>query len=263
MRLRLIIGVARRHWLVRAVALCLLLVVACKVAWLISMEPRRVALARLRECGCAMTDAYYETPDPDWDATFAQLNAWGFPRSGRYLFPVDGFSCNSTITDDLLRDIGRFSEITELWLDDSTIADDQMRHLSKLRNLSVLYLTFTSISDEGVAHLQNLNRLRILDLSDTQIRGESFKHLSCRESLEELNLQETMHLTDEGVRQLRLFRNLKRLNLLTTRGDGNLRGDSFAVLAELRELQVLMPPDDQYREYWEPHVQHVPDVGSW
>ena len=234
-----------------------------KAVWLLGMQPRRKALQQLELCGCHTTDTYGDYVHPekqDWELTFFFLQRRGVPGSLRYLLPVDGLNCSrAQLTDEALKGLRHFPELTELYLDDSDVTDEKLKHVSTLTDLQVLWLYDTRITDAGLRHLSDLDQLRVLYVGMTGISGEGLKHLSCDDTLAELMLFE-IQLGDAGLLQLRRFKNLRWLDLTSIDLLKPIHDDSYRVLAELRQLKTIRTPNTFQGGPWEPYIRHVPEI---
>ena len=226
------------------------------------MEPRRNALSRLAECGCRpIAPSGVDTGEIGALARLSFTLDEG-PSRGlrhlRYLLPVSAMSCSvSGPNDDDLADLESFPELRILYLESGRYTDLGLRHVGRMEHLEILSARDFLITDAGLLELARLGRLRVLDLSTTSVEGKVLTRLSCKDTLEELNLWGVFSFTDEGLLQLRHFRKLKRADLIVN-GD-YLDGHGFAVLSKLPNLQQVGLPE-YFREHWEPHVSHIPEV---
>lgn len=248
----------------RLILFLLLALLLWKSGWLLLNEPRRRALARLEGCGCRVGDRLEpasEQTAPLDRLSYALGGSRWFPRF-RYLLPVTRLECSQFNGDEsAFANVAYLPEVRELNLRTSPANDATLVHVGALKQLERLWLDGTQITDKGILHLSGLSNLHTLDLCMTPIRGETLGQLSCAETLEWLRLDSNYEMTDEGILQLRYFRNLKELGLLA--GDfESIDGHGFSALGELRKLQRVLLPEE-YREHWEPYVSHIPDVNTW
>jgi hypothetical protein len=73
------------------------------------------------------------------------------------------------VTDDTLRQVGRFTELEELSLDGARVTDAGLASLRGLKALQRLNLARTTLSDAAVGHLKVLTGLRTIDLRGTRL----------------------------------------------------------------------------------------------
>lgn len=226
---------------------------------LVSMEPRRRAVARLYELGARVGTMPVYVPDRGpivaWKQRLLADSSMG--RRVRYLAAVEEISFyGDDIYDRDLALLSNFPELRILYLEHTSISDDGLCLLSGLSDLRSLCLEWTAITDAGLKHLQRLPRLRRLNLCFTKITGRGFSGFKSADALEELDLSYCENLTDEGLLELRNFKNLRILNLDVC---DNLEGPGYAVFSELKNLQELRlfyVPDPSLKK----HFAHVPKV---
>ena len=91
-----------------------------------------------------------------------------------------------------------------IWLDlsDTKITDNALKHIAQFKNLTRLSLDNTSITDAGLSHIKALPRLRHLNLYHTNITDSGLKSLSNSKELTTLHLWET-RVTASGIESLK------------------------------------------------------------
>ena len=251
----------------RRVALVLALLLASALLWgiisLARLEPRRRTMERLSECGCTIAPPQFVAGVPD-SFVSRQIDALERNRlitSMRHVFRVEWISCDGRSSSQLSADLVYFPEVKMLGLAGESASDPVLTHLPTRRELETFSLRdsgMSTVSSGAMVGLRGMPHLRILDLSSTnRISGEGLRYLECDESLEEVNLWMALGTTDAGLKELGRFKNLKTLNLSI--GGADLQGHGFAVLGELPNLQDVILPEE-YREFWEPYVTHIPNV---
>src|SRR6516165_952119 len=77
-----------------------------------------------------------------------------------------------------------FDDVVELWLGDSEISDAVLDDVGRLTNLEMLSLRDTKITNSQMVYLKGLTRLKWLSLSRTRITAEGLKHLIGLRNLE-------------------------------------------------------------------------------
>lgn len=122
-------------------------------------------------------------------------------------FVIDGYSKNILLTrisdlyadEDLLRQVGRLTDLEELNAVGQNITDEIVASWSSLKKLKSLNLAETLIEDPSQWPDFPLTTL---DVSDTMLRDKQIAQLTRYASLRELNLSLTP-VSDDGLRQLR------------------------------------------------------------
>ncbi|MFN0170348.1 MAG: leucine-rich repeat domain-containing protein [Bryobacteraceae bacterium] len=96
-------------------------------------------------------------------------------------------------------------------------------------------LTSTWVTDADMAKLARMPELRRIDLSETRVTDAGLELLKPLQNVGELNCYYAEFLTDDGVRHLRGWKHLERLNLRGTRVTSKV----FEHLAQLTSLRWL------------------------
>ncbi len=78
----------------------------------------------------------------------------------------------TVITDEGLKTLGKFKNLTRLHLHNTDVTDEGLSHLTDLPNLEHLNLYGTSVTDEGIQQLEELPNLRKLFVWQTRITQE-------------------------------------------------------------------------------------------
>ena len=92
--------------------------------------------------------------------------------------------------------------ISWLSLPDKNITNEMVKVIGSFSNLSKLKIQNNPISDVGVSHLQELANLEVLNLYNTQVTDESVEFLSALKTLKNLFLWQT-NVTPDGIEMLR------------------------------------------------------------
>ncbi len=127
-------------------------------------------------------------------------------------------SGSTLISDDTLVEIGRLTQLKELYLDHNAITDDGLKHLQGLSNLENLDLEGTDITDAGLQYLPTY-RLECSGLENTNIDDEGLKTIGKMAALTHLNLSRT-DITDAGLKHLSSLNHLEDLDLSDTQISG-------------------------------------------
>ena len=119
-----------------------------------------------------------------------------------------------------------------------TVSDDDLKLLAPFPDLTAVHLPGTSITDDGLKRLRPLGRLRTLDLRRTRVTDAGLTELRHFAELEELVLRET-RVTNAGMPALSALGRLRSLDLAGT----DVTGDGLRHLEGLRRLRTLeLPP---------------------
>jgi hypothetical protein len=94
-----------------------------------------------------------------------------------------------------------FDDVVELWLGDSEISDAVLDDVGRLTNLEMLSLRDTKITNSQMVYLKGLTRLKWLSLSRTRITAEGLKHLTGLRNLEFVALND-MDISARAVAEL-------------------------------------------------------------
>ena len=107
------------------------------------------------------------------------------------------------ITDGGLKDIGRMTNLSNLFLDGTDITDAGLKEISGLTNLTFLKLTNTKITDDGLTEIGGFTNLRRLILDDTNITDIGLNELVNLPLLRELEIRNNPNITDNGIAELK------------------------------------------------------------
>ena len=108
---------------------------------------------------------------------------------------------NTKITDAGLIQLKGFTKLNVLCIYNSQITDDGLIHLKGFTNLIHLVISNAQITDDGLSHLKGRTNLKILDISRTQITDDGLIHLKGLTKLNYLHIHKTQ-VTKEGVAEL-------------------------------------------------------------
>jgi hypothetical protein len=183
---------------------------------------------------------------------------------------------NTEVTDAGLKELAPFTKLEHLVLDFTEVSDEGVKHLVPLKNLSTLQLDHTNVTDAGLKALAPLTNLTGLSLMRTKATGAGFKawptvknlawvEISMTDSslrtLRELGLLHKLRdargkdgsrpkslddvvelnigsaeVTEAGIKELAVFRNLARINLAWQHG---VTPATLKALAALKSLTTL------------------------
>ena len=118
----------------------------------------------------SVAEAFFDKPSHRVldDASFAELIAR--LRSQALPMPRGIAFSDLPITDVVMKELGRFSDITSLHIVNcSGVTDAGLKHINTLKRLRRLDLKGSSITDRGLLHLSNMTELKELRLSDTSV----------------------------------------------------------------------------------------------
>jgi hypothetical protein len=139
------------------------------------------------------------------------------------------------VTDVGLKYVSKWRSLRHLYLQETQVTDTGIKHLASLQKLTGLNLYGTQVTDNGVASLKSLKKLGALSLGRTRVTDAGLElPPHWRDTLCVLDLQGTT-VTDEGLRHLSTFRELRRLDLRDT----NVTDAGIKHLKGLRKLQIL------------------------
>jgi internalin A len=120
-------------------------------------------------------------------------------------------------------DLGPGVPLHELLMRNSkTVNDSLLKTLSRFEHLETLYLSerYSDVSDAGLAHLAKLTKLRNLDLHFAEkVTDDGLRSLRTLTQLERAVFRDLRHLSPEGLKVLADFRQLKSLEIVSTRID--------------------------------------------
>ncbi|MFO0900560.1 MAG: hypothetical protein U0836_24280 [Pirellulales bacterium] len=188
------------------------------------------------------------------DPRIVRLMATKSSHPGHEQFVIEGEPREAT--GDVLRHVGKLTELRWLWLDDLPASDED---LAQLRGLPTLFwiVAKTAISDSGVAHFATLPRLTMLDLRGRGITDEGARALSACQRLHWLKLHGTS-ITDEGLAAISRCASLGELRL-----PGAAISDAgLPHLARLPALRTLDLSGTQIGDAGVAHLQLVPQLSS-
>ena len=132
-----------------------------------------------------------------------------------YFGHVNRVGLGRSLSDTVMREVGRLTQLEHLSLYDSSPTDTGLVHLKGLTKLRELNFVFTNISDAGLAHLSTLTDLSKLTIVSTSVTDAGLVHLKGLNKLSELDLRFTQ-VTDAGLAHLKGLTNLKVFNLSGT-----------------------------------------------
>ena len=127
-------------------------------------------------------------------------------------------------------------EVCELNLSSTSVTDEGLRELEPLENLNMLRLRSKNITDETLRTLRKLGLLHTID----NAFAEDGKRPNCPEDVVSLEIGDTQ-VTDEGLRELAQFKNLRSLDLHHTR----MTEAGLKHLAPFHQLSWLCLPPAQ------------------
>lgn len=180
-------------------------------AYVNSAHRQRDAATMLRKCGCLLS---YDYPQYDTSSSQPKRSAWrdwiiaqlgedyaANVQSVQLAIEAKRSSDPSSIADERLRLVSRFSRLEQLFSPGVDVTDAGLAQVERLRNLKMLVLSHTKIGDDGLRHLANLEDLEILDLNATQVGDPGLKYLAKLSKLRHLNLRRT-RVTEQGAKEL-------------------------------------------------------------
>ena len=93
-------------------------------------------------------------------------------------FKLNYLNCsNTSIDDDILPTLTKFTELKTLILQNTLITDKCVGGITSLDKLSSLDLKGCSITDNSIIHLSNMNKLKYLSIFLTSITSDGVKEL--------------------------------------------------------------------------------------
>jgi hypothetical protein len=187
------VGRRPRRWLrlsVRAL-LCLIVVIACGMAWLAQfIRAGRAQSACVKEIHRAGGWVVY---DLDWNNdTTGHVFAPKWPRwlidaVGRdYLSNVVFVTLHDRGSDAVLTAVGRLNHVKQLHRCGPSVTDAGIAHLTALRELELVTLDDSQITDAGLTKLAKLPHLRWLRIARTKVSDAGVAAL--RRSIPELKI---------------------------------------------------------------------------
>lgn len=120
--------------------------------------------------------------------------------------------CCSEVSDEGMRILANFPQMTHLDLGVMDIGDATLIYVAKMKELEWLDLGATHITGNGLANLTDLPKLESLNIGMTRVGDAALPHLAKMHSLRHLNLHHS-RLSGEGILQLATLTNLKTLDL--------------------------------------------------
>lgn len=174
---------------------------------------------------------------------------------------VVSIDCSGTsLNDDDLKILIRFSDVKNLSLDGTWITDKSGETLHKFRNLLELNLSRTRFSDQGLIDFCHSESgfpiyLRSLRMDETCVTGYGFANLESRslKSVSMTRLQSNWtrtrlfpSMTVEGLRGITNLDGLEKLEF--TWPDNLERNDAIDVLNNMSGLKELFAPDAKFTE---------------
>jgi Leucine-rich repeat (LRR) protein len=139
----------------------------------------------------------------------------------------------TSATDAELEGIGRFQQAQALILDGAHITKAVLREIKQLTNLRAI--SGMPATDEWLKELHGLKSLETLDLSHSKVSDDGIKELRFFRNLWALDLEGTRRVTHVGLSRLNELRNLRSLRIGFRKiGDKDIRA-----LNQLESLQFL------------------------
>jgi hypothetical protein len=210
------------------------------------------ALRALHEIGLLYTLPQANTGTGSRPTSSEQVVALKFPNTR-----------DQRITDEGLKHLASFKNLTQLDLSFSLVSDEGLKYLVGLDNLAELSLLgCQNVTDAGLQHLAGLKNLTSLTLGHTRVTGTGFKHLVGLKKLTWL----APPITDEVLEALHEAGMLHRLRGTKAAGgrpptkdeeivtldlsNGQLTGDGLKFVAALKNLAVLDLRSTEVNEAW-------------
>ena len=189
---------------------------------------RKAAFAAVRQAGGEVRMAYGEP---------SQLEKWFGPEVFGAVAEID--MRKGSTDNELLKHIGKLSELRrlnlssvsiddeglrliahlpleELWLQRTQVTDSSAETLSKMKTLYMLSLNATSVTDAFLEQLQALPNLQVLGLRGSQVSGVGMKSLARHPNLMKLDVYQTQ-VDDSGVGHLVACQSLTGVGLSMTK----------------------------------------------
>ncbi len=159
------------------------------------------------------------------------------------------------ITNDDLKELGRFKGLRKLHILGSSIDDAGMKELRELENIEEFDAESYTITDAGVADLAELKSLKKLNLSYSKITDASLKELKRLVNLESVDLSNTK-ITGLGIGELKDLEHLTSLKLNSTR----VSDATAQQIAELNSLTSLQLTDTKITDEALKHFEQLTDL---
>lgn len=105
----------------------------------------------------------------------------------------------ATDLNELLEPVAE--QMVSLDLSRTESSDETLKEVQAFENLTKLYLQNTNITDDGLSYLANLSFLEYLNLYGTQVTDQGITHLAELKQLKRLYLWKT-HVSDEAIAEL-------------------------------------------------------------
>jgi hypothetical protein len=153
---------------------------------------------------------------------------------------------NTKISDESLKLLAEWQDLTGLDLEGSPITDVGLAHLKKLSSIRFMRLANTEITDAGVKHLANHRSLRNIEFGNG-VTAEGLSNLRLLPSLRGVGLRHPSH-GDETVEALS---SIKRLAFIDLRDSSVTDEAARRLQRELPKAVVVHPataPTDAERE---------------
>lgn len=131
-------------------------------------------------------------------------------------------------TDETLRYLSVFPELTSVDLDEAAITDEGLKYLAEVKKLSHLKLTGTRVTGEGLGYLTSLP-IRDLTMLETNLTDAALRHVGAMTEMVWLAIQYT-DISDEGIAHLTKLKMLEHLDIRRT----NVTLASHDVLSKLQ-----------------------------
>ena len=167
------------------------------------------------------------------------------------------------VTDQRLKQWAQLKNLTTINLQATKVTDVGLKYLAQLKNLESLDLQYTNVTAAGLKELAGLKKLWFLGLSENQMNDATLRVLREIGLLHQLchsgtarnerpkSVEEVVYLSlcrspvsDEGIRELRAFKNLAWLDLRET----HVTDAGLKELAGLKNLASLFLNNTQVTE---------------
>jgi hypothetical protein len=155
------------------------------------------------------------------------------------------------VTDEDLKALVPFTELTELDLQSTAVTSAGLKHLAPLKNLAKLNLNATEMSGTGLKDLAAFPKLTTLSLYSASHTEKSLKELAHVKTLTSLVVSDALFdLKDSVLKEWSALKNLRSLKL----HGPNITDEGLQAIAELSELTELLVwfPQKTTPEGWKP-----------
>jgi hypothetical protein len=116
---------------------------------------------------------------------------------------VEFASESELVTDEAVQNIsGMATQIVDLNLARTQVTDEVLKEVAKLSNLESLNLAQTQVTDAGIAYLKSMAKLKYLNLYGTKVTDECLPSIAGMKQLESVYFWQTS-VTSRGADKLR------------------------------------------------------------